>query len=233
MANINVEVKGPQGPQLKESLIPALAAGYTRGLAVAYGSDEYHAALASAAGQACIGLIEEDAVSASLPIAIVEFGQAVAQIGAAVTPLQKLTTNAAGQLVPAGPGQPVIAIALSGNANAGDYITVFVVGSGAVAAGDITTHYTVAGAIPVASGCAGLGSAGALAMTLAAPTALQDGTNIFITAETAHAHTVTTPANGINGAKHVLTFAAQGDYAELEAVGGTWNLRGLSGAVLS
>ena len=147
-----------------------------------------------------------------------------------MTPLQALTNNASGQLIPAGPGQPVLAIALSGNPNPGDYITVLVVPAVAVGAGDAVTHYTAAGAIPVASGCAGIGSAGALAMTLAAPTALQDGTDLFITAETAHAHTITTPANGINGAKHVVTFAAQGDGVELEAVGGVWNVRSLVGS---
>jgi hypothetical protein len=75
-------------------------------------------------------LIEEDAVSAQNPISVIEHGQAVAQIGAAVTPLQKLTTNAAGQLIPAVTPQHVIAVALSGNPNAGDYITVFVCGPG-------------------------------------------------------------------------------------------------------
>jgi hypothetical protein len=66
-------------------------------------------------------------------------------------------------------------------------------------------------------------------MTLVQPTANQDGTRVFITAETAHAHTITTAANGINGAKHVVTFAAQGDGVELEAMATVWNVRSLVG----
>jgi hypothetical protein len=229
MTNINVELKGPKGPQIAESLVPAAVSGYQRGLAVTYGADVSHAALVAVAGAVAIGLIEEDAVSLQLPIRVIEFGQTVAQIGAAVNAQQLLTPNANGQLIPAGPGQAVVAIALETRPNAGDYLTVFVVGPGGFAPGDTVTHYTAAGAIPIASGTAGIGSAGALAMTLAAPTALQDGTEIFISAETAHAHTVTTPANGINGTKHVVTFSAQGDGIVLEALNGIWNVRALIG----
>jgi hypothetical protein len=229
MTNINVELKGPKGSQLSESLLPAAVAGFTRGLFVVYGADEYHAAVASVAGSKCVGLIDEDAIALTNPVRVIELGQAVAQIGATVTPGQLLTNNALGQAIPAGPGQPILAQALSGNPNAGDYITVNVLPPIAIAAGDAATHYVVAGAIPVASGAAGIGSGAALAMTLAAPTALQDGTDLFITAETAHAHTITTPANGINGSKHIVTFAAQGDGVELEALGGVWYVRGLLG----
>jgi hypothetical protein len=66
-------------------------------------------------------------------------------------------------------------------------------------------------------------------MTLAAPTAAQDGTLIYVVAETAHAHTLTTPASGLYGTKHIVTFAAIGDGVELEAVGGTWMVRSLAG----
>src|ERR1700683_4694751 len=107
MANISVEGKGPIGPQVKESLAFAAAPAVpSRGLAVTYGADEYHAALAATAGEACIGLIEEDIVS-GLPGSIVEFGQTVAQIGAAVSVQQPLAVNAEAQLVPATPGQSV------------------------------------------------------------------------------------------------------------------------------
>ncbi len=129
MANINTETKGPKGPQVKESLVPAGASGYTRGLAVVYGADTSHAALPVAANAACIGLIEEDAVSATGPISVIEFGQTVGQVGAAVAaaPLA-LTNNATGQLVPATAGQTVVAIAVETTPNAGDYIWVFVPG---------------------------------------------------------------------------------------------------------
>src|SRR5882672_223116 len=115
MTNINVELKGPKGHQLSESLLPAAVAGFTRGLFVVYGADEYHAAVASTAGAKCIGLIDEDAIALTNPVRIVELGQTVAQIGATVTSGQLLTNNAAGQAIPAGPGQPVLAQALSGN----------------------------------------------------------------------------------------------------------------------
>jgi diacylglycerol kinase family enzyme len=65
---------------------------------------------------------------------------------------------------------------------------------------------------------------------LAAPTTpAQDGTKVFITAGTAHAHTIKTAANGINGAKDTVTFAAVGDGVVLEAVAGAWIVRSLVG----
>ena|ERR1017187_1017847 len=99
-------------------------------------------------------------------------------------------------------------------------------------------HKTASGAITIAPSIVGLGSGGVLAMTLAAPSSpAQDGTRMFIVAETAHAHTVTTPANTIKGANtsgDTVTFAHVGDSVELEALGGLWYVRGgLSGAVLS
>jgi len=235
MSNINVENKYPKGPQEKESLLAAALVGFLRGLFVTYGTDQFHCALPTAAGQRCIGVIEEDqivplnATVPVVPVAIITRGQTVLQIGATVTAGQPLTNNALGQAIPAGPGQPILAIAEDGNPNAGDFICATVTPPASNSQGDPVTHYVAAGAIPVASGAAGLGSGAAIAMTLAQPTALQDGTNIFITAETAHAHTVTTAANGINGSKHILTFAAQGDYAELEAMATVWNIRGLGG----
>jgi hypothetical protein len=124
MSNINVETKYPKGPQVKESLTPA-AVPLARGLAVTYGADQFHCAVAATAGEAIIGINEEDAV-AGLPVAIIQQGQCVAQIGATVAAGQKLAVNAAGQLVPAVTGNVIVATALSGNPNAGDFITVLV-----------------------------------------------------------------------------------------------------------
>lgn len=237
MANIYVEGKGPKGIQAKESLLPTAQAGYNRGLAVVYGADQFHATLVAVAATAAIGILEEDAISVLNPCSVIEFGQAVAQIGANIAANESLTTNAAGQLVPALPGQPVVAVALEPQEYVapGSFATVFVVSIlGMVMPGSVVTHYVAAGAIPVAQGTAGIGSAGALAMTLAQPTNAQDGTVLFITAETSHAHTVTTAANGINGSKHTITFANQGDGVELEALAGVWNVRSLvGGAVLA
>jgi len=54
----------------------------------------------------------------------------VARVGATVTSLQLLTTNAAGQLVPAQPGQPVVAVALEPQTyvSPGSFANVFVLG---------------------------------------------------------------------------------------------------------
>ncbi|ACO32805.1 MULTISPECIES: hypothetical protein [Acidobacterium] len=231
MANIYTEGKGPKGITVKESLLPNAVAGYSRGLAVSYGADSSHCVLLQPGVQA-LGLLEEDAIDAGQACAVIEFGQAVAQIGANITAQQPLTTNAAGQLVPAQPGQPIAAIALETQVYVapGSFATVFVVAALNISMpGDAVTHYVAAGAIPVAEGAAGLGGGAALAMTLALPTEAQDGTKIFITAESSEAHTVTTAANGINGAKHVVTFATRGDGVVLEAMGGVWNVRSLVG----
>jgi len=239
MANIYTEAKGPKGIKIGESLMAAAAAGYTRGLAVTYGADAYHCALALAiAAAGVIGLLEEDVIAAPAtgspgePSSVIEFGQAVAAIGANVALGQPLTTNAAGQLVPAGPGQPIVAVALEPQTYVapGSYPCVFVVAIlGLTMGGSPVTYEAASGAIPVQSGSIALNGAGALAMTLALPTAAQDGTTIFIAAATAHAHTVTTPANGIDGALHIATFAAKGDNVELRAINGTWNVVGAPG----
>jgi hypothetical protein len=130
MANIYVEAKGPKGPQFKESLLPAAVAGYARGLAVTYGADANHAALIAAAGASAVGILEEDAINVNNPSSVIEFGQGVAQIGANVNALQPLATNAAGQLVPATAGQPVVAIALETQVYVapGSFANVFVLG---------------------------------------------------------------------------------------------------------
>src|ERR1700739_2439205 len=129
MPNIYVEGKGPKGVQAKESLLPTAVTGYERGLAVVYGADAYHATLAGAAA-AAIGILEEDAINAKNPCAVVEFGQTVAQIGANVTAGQQLAVNAAGQLVPAVSTNPVIAIALEiqSYVSPGSFANVWVLG---------------------------------------------------------------------------------------------------------
>lgn len=129
MSNIYVEGKGPQGPQSKESLLPTAVSGYERGLAVVYGADSLHATLAGAAG-AAIGLLEEDAESLINPVAVIEHGQAVAQIGANVAAGQSLAVNAAGQLVPAVATNPIVAVALEAQTYEapGSLALVFVLG---------------------------------------------------------------------------------------------------------
>jgi hypothetical protein len=225
MANIYVEAKGPIGPQAKESLLPTAVNGYERGLAVTYGADQYHATLIAAAAATAVGILEEDAINVNNPCSVVEFGQAVAQVGANVAALQPLTTNAEGQLVPAQPGQPVVAIALEPQVyvSPGSFATVFVLGLFGFTqlggnGGDAVTYIAASGAIPVVSGTYVINGAAALAMTLATPTAAQDGTRLVLVAGTSHAHTVTTAADVIEGTKDTITFAAAYDICILEAV---------------
>jgi hypothetical protein len=75
------------------------------------------------------------------------------------------------------------------------------------------------------------------AISLALPIAgqaAQDGRIIRIISTTAFAHVVTTPASGINGASHLLTFAgAAGNSCQLEAYNGSWYVLGLNGVTVS
>jgi hypothetical protein len=238
MANIYVEAKGPKGVQAKESLLPAAVSGFMRGLAVVYGSDQYHAALASALGQACVGILAEDAISTLDACAVIEFGQCVAQIGANITAQQLLTVNAAGQLIPAGNGQAVLAVALEPQTyvSPGSYANVFVLGlfgflyPGSPVSGEPVVYETASGAIPLVKGTYVLNGAAALAETLATPTTpAQDGIVITLVAGTAHAHKVTTAANKINGVDDTITFAAVGDNAVIESVAGIWVVKSLGG----
>lgn len=230
----NVETTGVVGTPHKRTLV-ASAAAMKRGLAVVLVTDDNHVAIAGA-NVAAFGIIEEDTISIGDPVSVVLAGEAVAQIGAAVSAGQLLVTDANGRLIPATSGavQNAVAKAISSGSTSGDFIVVLV-SQFSSALQNAITHYVAAGAIPVAPGTAGLGSGAALAMTLAAPASpADDGKTIFVVAETAHAHTVTTPANAINGNKHIVTFAAQGDGVVLEAISGVWYVRAaISGAVLS
>lgn len=79
---------------------------------------------------------------------------------------------------------------------------------------------TAAGAV-TPSGLNSINAAGALALTLAAPTV--DGQRAMFTDETGHAHTITTPANVLNGAHTTLTFGGTaGQSAELFSRNGKW-----------
>lgn len=239
MTSIFVEAKGPKGIQAKESLLPTAVSGYQRGLAVTYGDDAYHATLSNDdAGHTCLGILEEDAISLENPCSVIEFGQAVAQIGADVGAGQLLAVDALGRLVAAEPGDSVVAVALEAQTyvSPGSFCNVFVfamfgipVNQNVGAGTDQYSEDSSSGGIPVTSGTYALLGSGAQAMTLAAPTAGQDGTRIYVVAGTAHAHTITTPAAAINGTHHIVTFAAIGDGVELEAVNGIWVTRSVSG----
>lgn len=72
----------------------------------------------------------------------------------------------------------------------------------------------------------------AAAITLALPTA--DGQRCTFQDLTGHAHTVTTPASGVNGASHILTFGGAAlQFVELIADNGTWNVLAQSGVTVS
>lgn len=61
-----------------------------------------------------------------------------------------------------------------------------------------------------------------------------DGKELMVVSTTAFAHTITTPAGGINKTLHIATFgAAVGNWVQLKAFGGTWYVVGSLGVTLS
>lgn len=84
---------------------------------------------------------------------------------------------------------------------------------------DADIAYTANGAIGIRDGVHALAKGSAAAMTLAPPTAADEGIRLIITARTAFAHTVTlTEGLGGKGANFdVMTFAAVGDTISLIA----------------
>ena len=76
-------------------------------------------------------------------------------------------------------------------------------------------------------------SAGVNSMTLPTPIAGEqryggdDGKTVFVISNTAQAHSITTPTNGIIGSRHLATFTAGvGNNITLMAMNGTWVVRG-------
>jgi hypothetical protein len=102
-------------------------------------------------------------------------------------------------------------------------------------------HLTANGAIALKPGLVILDKATALLATLALPVSGlpsatppgNDGLVMTIVGKTAHAHTVTTPADGINGADDTATYANAGDSVTLAAYGGVWYSVGTPTAALS
>lgn len=211
----------------------AAAASMTRGFFVVQGVDDYHVAIAGA-GQLCLGVILESTINVNDTIAIAIGGESVAVIGAAVEAGQLLCTDSQGRVIPLVPGAYPCAIALSSNSNANDEVTVKVLKSAPGNTQEQVTYITASGAIPAVPGTYVLNGAAALAMTLIAPPS--DGIVIDVIAETAHAHTVTAPANGIQTAgatDDTVTYSAAGQYITLKSAFGKWVVKGLSGATLS
>lgn len=104
-----------------------------------------------------------------------------------------------------------------------DAIDAALVAAGTPTGAAIPT-YATSGAITQKSGTVGIGSAGALTMTLANPVSgTDDGKRLSIVATTAHAHIVTTTAAINGGSNHKATFGgALGDQLNLVAIGGVW-----------
>ena len=99
---------------------------------------------------------------------------------------------------------------------------------------------SASGAISASQGFCPITASGVAALTLAAPTAGlpsaggNDGQVIRIFDTGGHAHTVTTPSNGINGNKHIITFGgAVPNFIELLAYNGVWYVLASSGVTLS
>lgn len=96
------------------------------------------------------------------------------------------------------------------------------------------------GAITIGAGTVAITVAGVGVMTLPVPVAGpvsgggQDGSTLVIVDTTGHAHTVTTPANGINGTLHIATFGGTvGQAVEFKAYNGKWYAALLNGVTIS
>lgn len=99
---------------------------------------------------------------------------------------------------------------------------------------------TASGAINIKEGLVVLNGTGIIAATLALPTAGlpsaggDDGRELTVKSVSAFAHTVTTPASGINGSKHIATCGgAVTDSQDFAAWNGSWWTRAGSGITLS
>lgn len=100
------------------------------------------------------------------------------------------------------------------------------------------TVYTADGAIPVATGTAVISKTSAAAMTLAAPTAAQNGMIIRLVSGTAYAHVITATGlidDGVTGgAKNTVTLGAfVGAFAALMAYNLHWVLSGKTVATIA
>jgi hypothetical protein len=95
--------------------------------------------------------------------------------------------------------------------------------------------YTVNGAITITPGVHKIAKTSAAAMTLAPPTASDEGCELAVEAATAFAHTLTvTGGLGGNAADDVITFAKVGDGIKLRASSLHWVPVGAPyGAVIS
>jgi hypothetical protein len=101
---------------------------------------------------------------------------------------------------------------------------------------DRTYTYGASGAITVAPGLHILkGPSGSVTMTLADPTAAQNGMRLTLTAATSQAYTVTSVSGfgAGGGALDVATYNAIGDTLVIQAINGVWNIIGNAGVVIS
>ena len=112
--------------------------------------------------------------------------------------------------------------------------TGFTINVTAIGAADVIES-TMPNGLELITGSYFLINDGVDAATLALPNdPMDDGKIIRIVAGTAFAHTVTTPADGINGASTTLTFGGDaGDSVTLEAYAGTWWVLALNGVTVS
>lgn len=94
--------------------------------------------------------------------------------------------------------------------------------------------YSAAGAIPVVSGVHTIAGGGALAMTIGAPTAAQEGAELKIVSKSLFANTVTASPAWIGAAgTGIATFAATGGALLLKVVGGKLSVLSSSGAAFT
>ena len=93
--------------------------------------------------------------------------------------------------------------------------------------------YSAAGAITPVAGTHILNGAAAIAMTLAGPTAAQEGQVLIVASKSLFANTVAATPAFLGGAGATATFAATGGNLILQASAGKWTVLGASGATLA
>lgn len=126
----------------------------------------------------------------------------------AITAGVRVYAAASGKI--AATGALLVGVALEAATADLDIIEVLRLTSGSAGSG--VTAYAVSGALAVSQHTAMITKAGVAAMTLAAPTAAQEGMTLVVVSQTAYAHTITATGlidDGVTGgSKTTATFAA-------------------------
>lgn len=211
----------------------AETAGLTKGYGVIQGSNVGGCKAPTAANQKPVGLLVESTVNVGDAAAVIEVGEGIAIAGAAIGGGQFVKLGSDGRWNPiTAPNDAISGYALSPAAQAGDEFVMVVLPQHPA---PMTEVDNADGAIALTGGTVVITKGSACALTLAAPVAgADDGKTLVVVSTTGFAHTVTTPANKINGTLHIATFnTTVGTTLSLRAYGGVWYASAVTGITLS